>query len=133
MGLVEKLTTEELTARADSILVAEVTDVASYKEGDGNIYTRVTLSVEQTVKGAAQGEVVVKMLGGEVAGQVLLVEDAPDFQLGERVVVFLEKREATFSVVGGFQGKYTIDRSNMVGGMPVARFIEQIEGILAGQ
>ena len=46
-GLVEKLTIEELTARAESILVGKVTDIACYREGKGNIYTQVSLSVEQ--------------------------------------------------------------------------------------
>ena len=52
-GLVEKLTIDELAARADSILIGEVTDIAYYQEA--NIYTLVTLSVEQTIKGESEG------------------------------------------------------------------------------
>ena len=36
-GLVEKLSLEELTARAGSIVVGEVTDIACYEEGKGNL------------------------------------------------------------------------------------------------
>lgn len=50
-ALVEQLTLGELTAKAESILVGEVTDITSYQEGEGNIYTLATLSVEQTIKG----------------------------------------------------------------------------------
>jgi len=133
-GLVEKLTIEGLTGRADSILIGEVTDITCYKEDEGNIYTQVILRVEQTIKGETQGEVVIRVPGGEVDGLRLWVEDAPSFQLGERAVVFLEEGEGIFNVVGGFQGKFTIDNNNMVSGnMPLTEFVEQLRGILAKQ
>ena len=133
-GLIEKLTLDELTARAESILVAEVGEIACYKDDEGNIYTLVTLSIEQNIKGETQQEVVIRIPGGELNGQTLWVEDAPSFQLGERTVVFLEECEGTFSVVGGFQGKFTIDSSNMVDGdTPLSQFIDQIRDILAKQ
>ena len=127
-GLVEKLTIEELTARADSISVGKVTNIACYQEDGGNIYTQVTLSVEQTIKGETEDEVVIRVAGGEVDGQTLWVEDAPNFQLAERAVFFLEEREGIFSVVGGFQGKFAIDINNMVSGkLPLSQFSEQLE------
>ena len=133
-GLVEKLTLDDLALRADSVLVGEVTDITIYQEGEGNIYTLVTVSVEQTIKGESEGEVVIRVLGGEVNGQVLWVEDAPSFQSGERAVVFLEEGEGILSVVGGFQGKFTIDENNMVSGnMLLTEFIDQIKDILAKQ
>ena len=55
-AMVEQLTLDELTARADSILVGEVADIACYQEGKGNIYSLVTLSVEQTIKGKTGGK-----------------------------------------------------------------------------
>ena len=93
---------DDLALRADSILVGEVTDITVNKEGEGNIYTMVTLSVEQPIKGETEGEVVIRVLGGEVDGQALWREDAPSFQLGERAVVFLEEGKGVLSVVGGF-------------------------------
>jgi len=134
-GLVEKLTLDELAAKADSILVGQVTDIACYQESEGNIYTLVTLSAEQHIKGETQQEVVIRIPGGELNGHMLWVEDVPSFQLGERAVVFLEKREGDdFTVVGGFQGKFSIDENNMVSGnMSLSQFIEQIRDILARQ
>ena len=127
----EQLTLDGLTAKAASILIGEVTDIASYKESEGNIYTQVTLSIAQTIKGETQGEVVISVLGGELDGQTLWVEDAPSFQLGERAVVFLEEDEGIFSVVGGFQGKFSIDNNNIVSGkLPLFQFIDQIRDIL---
>ena len=124
----EQLTLNGLTRRADSILVGEVTDIAYYKEGKGNIYTLVSISVEQTIKGESEEEVAIRIPGGEMNGQMLWVEDAPSFQLGERAVVFLEEGEGVLSIVGGFQGKFSIDNNNMVGGkLPLSQFSEQLE------
>lgn len=133
-GLVEKLTLDELAAAADSILVGEVNDIVCYQEGEGNVYTLVTLSVERSIKGQAQQEAVIRIPGGELNGQTLWVEDAPSFQLGERVVLFLEVTEGVFSFVGGFQGKFSIRRNNMVSGnILLSEFISQIRDILAKQ
>jgi len=133
-GLVEKLTIEELTVRADSILVGEVADIASYQEGEGNIYTVVTLSVEQTIKGEAAGQMTIKVTGGEVDGLGLWVEDVPSFEPEEKVVVFLEEIEGAFGVCGWHQGKFTIDKNNMVSGnTPLTEFTQQIRNILASQ
>ncbi len=127
-GLVEKLTIEQLAARADSVLVGEVSDIGSYKGGEGNIYTLTTISVEQTIKGETRSEVVVTIPGGEADGQTLWVEDAPSFQLGERVAVFLTEGEGVLNVIGGSQGKFSIDNNNMViGNMPLADFINRIK------
>ena len=131
--LVGKLTLEQLAARANSILVGKVTNIAYYQEGKRNIYTLVTLSVEQPIKGETEGEVVIRVPGGEIDGLVMMVTDTPSFQLGERAVVFLDKGEGTFTVVGGFQGKFTVDENNMVGNKPLTEFIDQLKDILARQ
>jgi len=132
VGIVEKLTIEELTDRADSILVGEVTDIDCHQEGEGNIYTLVTLSVEQTIRGETKEAVSVRVPGGELDGQTLWVEDSPSFQMGERAAVFLEEHEGIFTVVGGFQGKFTIDSNNTVSGnTPLIEFLDQIRDILS--
>ena len=132
-GLVGKLTLEQLAARADSILVGKVINITCHQEGKGNIYTLVTLSVEQTIKGETGGEVVIRVLGGEVGGLVMMVTDTPSFQVGEKAAVFLDNGEGILTIVGGFQGKFTIDENNMVGNMPLTEFIDQIKDILARQ
>jgi hypothetical protein len=130
--LIEKLTLEQLTTRAVSILVGQVTSIVSHEEGSGNIYTVVTLTVEQVIKGENAQKVSVRVAGGEVNGQKLWVEDAPSFAQGERVLVFLEETGSNLSVVGGVQGKLAIDEKNMVDGdFPLTEFIDQIRNILA--
>ena len=114
LALVEQLNLEELTAKADAILVGEVTDIAYYEEGKGDIYTMVTLSVEQTIKGESEGEVTIKVPGGEVDGLQLWVEDVPSFQLGERAFVFLEEADNALRVSGWYQGKFTVENTRVL-------------------
>jgi hypothetical protein len=118
---------------ADSILVGQVTDITYYQEGEGNIYTQVTLSVEQTIEGEDGMEVVIEVPGGIVGGLEVMVTDTPHFQLGERAVVFLDEEDGgIFTVTGGFYGKFAVD-SDMVGDKPLAEFIDQINDILSKQ
>lgn len=131
-GLVVKLTLEQLSAEADDIVVGKVTGAASYEEGGGAICTLVTLAVEQTIKGEDKGELDIRIAGGEVGGRSLWVEDAPSFRAGERVVVFLAADDGILGVLGGFQGKFSVDDNNMVGGgKPLTEFIDQIKSALA--
>ncbi len=131
--LVEKLTLDDLAARANSVVLGEAVDVACHKDTNGNIYTLVTFSVEQIFKGETANQVVVSVPGGKLDGEMMEVEDAPNFLLGERAVVFLEKGDGIFRVVGGFQGKLTIDKGNMVGNMPLQDFVEQVKNAVAKQ
>ncbi len=132
-GLVERLTLDDLAARANLVVLGEIVDVVYQKEANGNIYTLATLSVGQTFKGGTIKEVVISTPGGKLDGKILEVEGAPNFQLGESVIVFLEKGDGIFHVIGGFQGKFTIDKNNMVGNVPVQQFVEQVRNAVAKQ
>ena len=59
-ALVVRMRLEDLSREASSIVVGEVTDALSQWEG-GNIYTNVTVSVEQYVKGAGGKEVTIEV------------------------------------------------------------------------
>ena len=132
-GLAERLTLDDLAARANLVVLGEVVDIVYQKEADGSIYTLATLSVEQTFKGETIKEVVISTPGGKLDGEILEVEGAPKLQLGESAIVFLEKGDGIFRVIGGFQGKFTIDENNMVGNVPLPQFVEQVRNAVAKQ
>jgi hypothetical protein len=126
-----ELTLEQVATNADSILVGQVTDITYYQEGEGNIYTQVTLSVEQTIEGETGMEVVIEVPGGIVGGLKMVVTDTPHFQLGERAVVFLDEEDGgIFTVTGGFYGKFAVE-NDMVRDETLAEFIDQINDILS--
>jgi len=117
-GAVEKLTLEELTARADFIVLGTVTNLTSQWTADHkSIYTLVALSVEELIKGdLGNGEIVIMVPGGTAEGVTQTMEDAASFRVSERVVVFLRQGDdATYYVIGGFQGKYTIEDDKIAG------------------
>jgi len=130
-GAVEKLTLEELTARADLIVLGTVTDLTSQWTTDHkSIYTLATLLVEELIKGeSSEGEIVIMIPGGTAEGVTQSMENAASFRVSERAVVFLEQGgDTTFSVVGGFQGKYTIEDDKIAGSdTSLVEFISRIK------
>ncbi|MDD5235615.1 MAG: hypothetical protein PHD13_05530 [Methanocellales archaeon] len=133
-GLVEKLTLEQLTAKADFILVGTVTNIVTQRDTeDKSIHILVSISIEQSIKGNLGQRITITVPGGELEGAKELVEDTPSFRVSERVLVFLHQEDVdTFSVVGGFQGKFSIYGGNMVSGnTSQTEFIDQIKNIMA--
>jgi Ig-like domain CHU_C associated/Dual-action HEIGH metallo-peptidase len=82
----------ELVQLADDIVV--VTGVTSLVEENarGAIVTRYTLRVEESLKGDLRpgDHLVVTELGGRLGDRVRLIADAPEYQPGERYLVFTE-------------------------------------------
>jgi len=123
-SVIEGLTLDKLTASADSILLGEVVDIACYNETGS--YSLITLEVEQAIKGEIEGEAVIKVSTEEA--------DALGFQSGERVVVFLEKGEDFFTVIGGSCGKYTIQDDRVIRtNQPLASFIAELTQLMQAQ
>ena len=76
-AIVVELSVDELTLLSDVIVVGTVTDVASFRQ-DSGIYTDVTVSVEQTVKGEPPGtEITVRQMGGRVCEEWVARYNSP--------------------------------------------------------
>jgi flavin-binding protein dodecin len=109
---VQKFTMQELSKKSDSIVMAKVEDQSSRQDaGNKEIYTYITLSVLESVKGA-KGEktMTIRQLGGSVGNLISVVPGMPNFKNGEEVVLFLsaKDREGYPWVMGLQQGKYSI-------------------------
>lgn len=105
-----KLDMESLVANSEQIADATVTRVQSKVE-DGKVYTYTTIAVEEGLKGVDDGETLtIKQLGGRTEDLATWVPGVPNFEAGERVVVFLEKpaADAMPVVTGMAQGKFHI-------------------------
>jgi len=109
---VQKLSLQELTKKSDSIVMARVDDaVASWDAGHKEIYTYITLSVLQPVKGnKGATTITLRQLGGTVGNIASVVPGMPSFRKGEEVVVFLTQKDAAGYpwVMGLEQGKYSV-------------------------
>jgi hypothetical protein len=84
---------------------------AKFREDHQFIYTYVTIDVDDTHKGRlTTNRIVLEELGGMANGIEAVVEGVPEFEAGERVLVFLEARdEGLYKTYGWVQGKYRIE------------------------
>jgi hypothetical protein len=104
-----KLSLDQLTNRADTIVLGTVwTQTSAWNPQRTAIYTNVTLNVETVVKGLPVREVTFQIAGGIVGDTTMRTSNDPVFHDGERVVVFLTTASVPASLVGLYQGKYTV-------------------------
>lgn len=105
-----KTSVEDLTIRADVIIIGDVKEVASrWNLWRTMIYTYSTLSVEKYIKGTGPETLTIITKGGTVGDSSMWVEDVPVFEKNETVLVFLKQAGGEFSVVGWIQGKYIVE------------------------
>lgn len=106
------LTLDELIIGAPSIVVATVESRRAEIEHYGTsrlIITKVTLRVEQTIKGSVPQRLVVEVLGGTLGDETLRVSHVPEFRVGDRDVLFLSHApHAVSPLVGSDQGRFRV-------------------------
>lgn len=110
-----KLSLEDMTARADQVLMGRVEQVSSrmLPGHDGLIVTEVQIRCTRSIRGTKEGALVqVRHLGGTVGELGQKVFGEASYQVGEDVVLLAESREGALYAVGMAQGKLHIDRSS---------------------
>ena len=154
-ALMLKMTLEELTAGADSVLVGTVVSSTSNWNADHtNIYTEVVVSITDVLKGdTGENTVTVILPGGTVGETWQWVEDQPVFKVGENAGLFLEELNSAglarmglggmpqlvagspATVYGGFQGKmsFTEDNSGTLSRISPDEFKQNVSLALSGQ
>ena len=104
-----RLDTPALTAASTDVVDAKVVSSSSEWTADHRrIVTHVVIEVRDTWKGTAHGRVTVVQPGGERDGIGQRVSGVAPLQLGERVVLFLERSGPYHRVVGLAQGVYRV-------------------------
>ena len=109
---------DELVARADTILQGTVTDVKPQWTGEGaqrHIVSYVTFKVEEALKGQPGANYTIRMFGGEIDGEGMAIADAPQFNVGDKEIVFIENNGSqVIPLVGMMHGRFHI-RQNQAG------------------
>jgi hypothetical protein len=112
-------TFEELVSQAQEIFQGAVTDVRSEWAGAGadrHIVTYITFRVEERFKGSAEASYTIRLLGGTVGEETMLVTDAPKFEVGDRDILFVENNGSQFvPLVGIAHGRFRVDREQATG------------------
>lgn len=122
----------EMALDADVVAQGQVESVESRRSPDGKrIFTSVRMKVEDTWKGAPAEALTIQVPGGASGDIAQVVQGAPAFEPGERVVVFLDRRDhqAPFFVVGLSQGKLSIRHDPTMGevAVPDLRGLELVD------
>jgi hypothetical protein len=110
--MVMKLSEEEMANQAGSIVTGTVTSIESkWDEDNKKIYTYITVSPNNVIKGeGVSQEIVIKQPGGQVGDIVMEVHGISVFEEGENVFLFLkEGRKGLHRTIGLSQGKFSIE------------------------
>jgi len=120
------LSIEEMTETANVILIGTVEEVlhsAASPYTVPHMHRQVTVSVERCLKNTLETETVtVVALGATLGNTTMWVEDEPEFQESERVLLFLrddptflnDNPQGFYQVVGLCQGKFTVDSDSAI-------------------
>ena len=128
------LSFEELSRQAELIIFGVVLDEKLAEPGTiGAGLENHTVSVEKVLKGKYNSSIVSVITESE------LMEDSPQFDVGEKVILFLYQKPIfgdkpsgnDYTVVNQFNGKYNIDDNGMVGNISIPNFEKKITDALS--
>ena len=112
-------TFDQLVNQAELIFQGTCTDVKSVWAGQGgerHIETYVTFQVADNVKGDAGASYTIRMLGGTVGDETMLVTDTPKFRVGDNEILFVEHNFDQFvPLVGISHGRFHVQRDQETG------------------
>jgi hypothetical protein len=83
---------DELVNESDYIVRAVVKSVTSgwqEKQGRRRIYTFVELEVREVIAGTPPQPLVLRMLGGRIGGEEMVIEGAPKFEVGQEDILLV--------------------------------------------
>jgi hypothetical protein len=118
----QTLSTEEMTKKADVVAIGKVREVhAEWTPGKSRIISRVTIAVDQYLKGNdPSGQMTLTVPGGEIDGVGELYSHSTSFRQDEDVVVFARRdAQGAYRVAAGRQGKVVIDKDKETGQLTV--------------
>lgn len=107
----------EQCSGAESIVVGTVREVTSRRSPltPSSFETLVTLAIDEVVAGNAPPRLTLRLAGGEIGAVRQSIDGMPEFAVGERYVVFLDRdhEPPLISPITGFnQGLYRIERAD---------------------
>jgi hypothetical protein len=116
-GALVEMDVSDLWCEADVVLIGDVLNITTHQGDKGTIYRNVVVEVKRYNKNPLNmSQVNIHVLGGAIGNIAQGVEDQPEFNVGETVLVFLAHHTAEppyhqedgYHVVNGPQGKFTV-------------------------
>lgn len=127
-----------LSDGADTVVVGEVEDIGepqwSTRTGEkpmhvtrnDEIYRNIHIKTEQVLKGEEKDELTIRVRGGERDNITYTAGESPEFEEGERVILFLTDQEDYYSIRGRQIGKMQISEDNKIEREVPSEYIENI-------
>lgn len=102
-----RLSFDELVRESDRVVEATVTGRHSAWASDNRrIYTTFTFEAHSEIAGSGPSRFIVIQPGGQVGRLAQIIHGYPTFQVGDRVVLFLEEVVKGYQVIGLSQGVF---------------------------
>jgi hypothetical protein len=128
-ALVPQLDLDELTLKADLIVLGNVTSITpnQWDTPDGkppkdfsisdtsfaySLFSDISFQVDRILKGKADQVIHIRSYGGQYKQYTLWVEDQPELNNGSAYLLFLYSDSEDFGVLGSYQGVYEIFETN---------------------
>jgi hypothetical protein len=128
---VQKMELSQLVAVSDNIVQGHVELVEARYE-DRMVYTYVSVTVDDPLKGDRRRTVLVRQIGGRIGARTMWVAGMPQFKTGDQVIVFLKNRQdGTFDVIGLNQGKYDIVNDYAVANVSGVSVLDPKTGLMS--
>jgi hypothetical protein len=114
---VKKMSSKDLTEKSTAVLYGKCkSKKCAWNENKSAIYTYITITPEEYIKGNLGTEVVVAVPGGRVDNMLYEVSETPFFTVDEDVVAFVwTNPKGKNLITGGFQGKMKIEKDAKTG------------------
>ncbi len=128
---VKPMSIEELTSAASMIVEGQAAESwSAWNPQHTLIYTFTRVRVAKTLKGTAEGIVLVKQVGGSAGGYTQKVAGVRPLLDGDQSVLFLrpsEARDGTMVIVGLMQGHFHVERESKSGSVVVNNGVEDVQ------
>jgi hypothetical protein len=109
-----RLSLQQLSRESDTIVLGTVTQrVSAWNTLHTAIYTDVMVTVGEVIKGTPASELIIRIAGGIVGDIGMRTSTAPEMQDGDQVILFLRTAHIPASVVGEYQGAYTVSNGTV--------------------
>jgi hypothetical protein len=127
--LVPRMTVEEMAGEAELVVHGNVVRKwSAWDSSGGTIWTHYEIRIEETLKGAGGGALVVSEPGGVVGDQGMMIPGTPQYDVGDEVVLLAWRTPIGYLRTSGWgQGKFTV--SAAAGGAKVARASTKLQDV----
>ncbi len=104
-------TDEQLVAKSPVIVEGTVVSSTPFSRGNA-IWTETKIDVAKTLKGNAAGTITIRELGGIIDNRITKIFGAPEYAVGEHVLVFLTPTpRGDYQTTDLYVGKFTEERT----------------------